>query len=85
MLTPVARTLSADSPTLGIGGVFRVSAPNGRVVSSRITAGLQGMAEAPIISGSGAGLTFGLRGIVFPRVRGQAAWVVLLTSGVRLW
>jgi hypothetical protein len=86
VLTPLARTLAADSPTLGAGpGVFRLTTPNGRAVSPRITAGAQSMAEAPIIAGSGAGLTLGIRGIVVPRVRGQVAWVVLVTSGVRVW
>jgi hypothetical protein len=76
-----------DAFTLGVGpGLYRVGPDYGNRVSPRLVGGLQGMVStAPIVVGEHAGFILGLRGIVFPSVHGQQAWVALLSSTIRAW
>ena len=78
--------VEANRTLVGTGlGVFRIMPSQSRRVSPRAAPSIAAIAEMPVLVGSRAALTLGLRGLAFPFVHGESVYLGLLTFGFRGW
>jgi hypothetical protein len=78
--------VEANRSLVGAGlGLSRIAPTQSHRVSPRAAPSVAVIAEAPVLVGSKAALTLGLRGIAFPFVHGESVYMGLLTVGFRRW
>lgn len=78
--------VDASRAHVGAGlGLFRIMPSQSHRVSPRAAPSVSVIGEAPVLSGSKAALTLGLRGIAFPFVHGESVYLGLLSLGFRRW
>jgi len=78
--------VEANRAVVGTGlGLFRIMPSESHGVSPRAAPSVTAIAELPVLVGSRAAMTLGLRGLAFPFVHGESVYLGLLTLGFRGW